>query len=107
MSATVKNGTPLHGPSLCETCTRAQMTKGYRESEEVVICQATYPELRVTFPVRECSRYVSKGRQLLRDMEEIAWVLTARGPKRKAGFVPPVERKQEERQIELILDQEK
>lgn len=107
MSANVKNGTPLDGPSLCETCTRAQITKGYRESEEVVICQATYPEFRVAFPVRECSRYVSKGRQLLRDMEEIAWVLTARGPKRKAGFVPPVEGNKEERQIEMILDQEK
>lgn len=49
MSVKVKNGTPVYGPSLCETC-----------------------EMQVKFPVRECSRYVSQGRQRLRDMEEIA-----------------------------------
>jgi hypothetical protein len=41
MSVNVKNGTPTHGPSLCDTCSRSLVVKGYRQSEHVVICQAT------------------------------------------------------------------
>lgn len=104
MSGKVKNGTPVYGPSLCETCERALLVKGYRESEQVVVCQAAWPEMQVMFPVRECSRYVSQGRQRLRDMEEIAWTLVPRGPKRKAGFVAPHGPDGDKREIELVLD---
>lgn len=104
MSVNVKNGTPMHGPSLCETCMRAHLVKGYRESEVVVICGYTTPELRVTFPVRECSGYASKGRKSLREMEEIAWTLVPRGPKRQAGFVSPGAPTEGEREIELVLN---
>jgi hypothetical protein len=80
--------------------------KGYRESEQVVVCQAAWPELQVMFPVRECSRYVSQGRQRLRDMEEIAWNLVPRGPKRNAGFVAPSGEDEEVREIELVLKED-
>jgi hypothetical protein len=106
MSVKVKNGTPVYGPSLCETCERALIIKGYRESEQVVVCQAAWPELQVMFPVRECSRYVSQGRQRLRDMEEIAWNLVPRGPKRNAGFVAPSGEDEEVREIELVLKED-
>jgi hypothetical protein len=86
MNVKVKNGTPVYGPSLCEACERALLVKGYRESEQVVVCQAAWPEMQAMFPVRECSRYVSQGRLLLREMEEIARTLVPRGPKRKAGL---------------------
>jgi len=106
MSVNIKNGTPTHGPSLCDTCFRSLVVKGYRESEKVVICQATWPEKQLLFPVRECSTYEDKGRQTLRQMEEIAWTLTPRGPKRQAGFVAPGEAKEGDREIELVLDDE-
>ena len=107
MGIHVKKGTPLHGESLCTTCTHAHIAKGYRESEEVVVCQATSPELRISFRVRECSRYTETRRQTLYEMEKIAWVLQSRGPKRKAGFLSPKERLESEDEIELILnDQE-
>jgi hypothetical protein len=61
MTVKVKNGTPVYGPSLCETCERALIVKGYRESEQVVVCQAAWPEMQLKFPVRECSRYASQG----------------------------------------------
>jgi len=44
MDIHIKNGTPLHGESLCATCMHAHTVKGYSESEEMVVCQATYPE---------------------------------------------------------------
>ena len=39
-------------------------------------------------------------------MEEIAWTLTPRGPKRPAGFVAPGEVKEGDRENELVLDDE-
>lgn len=105
MSVKVKYGTPMHGPSLCETCERAHVMKGYRESEFVVICRATYdPQLRVTFNVRECSSYVGLGRKRLDDMEEIAWTLVPRGSKRQAGFVAPRSSTNDQREIELVVN---
>jgi hypothetical protein len=106
MDVYVKNGTPLNRPSLCETCTQALITRGYRESDEVVVCQATYPDRRVRFPVRECSRFTDKTGQTLREMHEIAWVLAPRGSKRQAGFLTPDECGTDEDEIELILDSE-
>jgi hypothetical protein len=104
MAFHVKNGTSPHRPSLCETCTRAQVTRGYRESEMLVICRATDPEFQVRFPVRDCSSYSDRTRQTLYDMEQIAWVLQPRGPKRQAGFVSPGEKHGNDSEIELILD---
>jgi len=106
MSLNIRSATPTHGLSLCDTCSRSLVAKGYRESEQVVICQATWPERQVLFPVRECSRYSDKGRQTLCQMEEIAWTLTPRGPKRHAGFVAPGEVKESGREIELVLEDE-
>jgi hypothetical protein len=105
MSVNVKNGTPMHGPSLCETCESAHIVKGYRESELLVVCRATYePQRCVTFPVSECSSYVNKNRQTLYEMGKIAWTVAPRGPKRAAGFVAPGASIEDECEIELVLN---
>ena len=104
MDIRVKNGTPLHGESLCETCSQAHIARGFSESEKLVICQAVYPERRVLFKIRECTNYLEIKRQTLRQMEEIAWVLAPREGKRKAGFVPASEMETES-EIELILNE--
>jgi hypothetical protein len=104
MSVKVKNGTPLYGPPLCETCTNALIQKGYRESEELTLCGANYPAFRVPFRVRECTAYIDKTRQDLTAMERIAWILAPRGPKRQAGFVRASELRNEEEALELTLN---
>ncbi len=104
MEVRIKNGTPLNGESLCETCYRAHIARGFSESQVVVVCQATYPERRVTFKVRDCSNYLEIKRQTLKQMEEIAWVLMPREGKRKAGFVP-VSELEKEPEIELFLSE--
>jgi hypothetical protein len=107
MSLNVKGGTPVYGPSLCETCERALTVKGYRENEKIVVCQAMWPEREVEFPVQECSSYTSKGRESLYEMKKIAWMLQPRGPKRQAGFVAPSHDDDEDDcEIELVLDEE-
>ena len=62
MSVHIKDGTPLHGPSLCDTCSRAHIEKGYRTSERLVICKAQEPVHRVTFAISDCSDYQDKNR---------------------------------------------
>ena len=107
MSVKVKGGTPVYGPSLCETCERALTVKGYRENEKLVVCQAMWPEREVKFPVQECSGYASKGRESLDEMKKIAWMLQPRGPKRQAGFVAPShDDDKDESEIELVLKEE-
>ncbi|HXW55200.1 MAG TPA: hypothetical protein VEJ67_05585 [Candidatus Cybelea sp.] len=106
MEIRVKNGTPIHGPSLCDTCSRAHIERGYSASEKVVICRAVDPAHEIKFPVRDCTDYIDRTRQTLWQMEQMAWVLTPRGPKRKAGFSPPAKRQEREEHIELIFDSE-
>jgi hypothetical protein len=107
MAINVKNGTSRYGPSLCDTCVHAHIERGYRESEAAVFCQATWPEHRVQFRVRECSSYLETKRQSLKQMEEMAWLLSPRGPKRIAGFTAPAEVHKDDDEIEIVLNREK
>jgi hypothetical protein len=107
MAINVKNGTPIHGPSLCETCTNAHIAKGYRASEKLVVCTAHEPARQVRFSVCRCTDYRDRARQSLWEMERIAWLLSPRGPKLRAGFTPPSEQRKDEDEMELILDHEK
>ena len=103
MSVYVKNGASRGNSSLCESCVNGHIERGYRENEEMIICEATYFGHRVYFRVRECSNYTERKRQRLCDMEEIAWILEPRGGKRVAGFVAPGEERKDAEEIELII----
>lgn len=107
MNANVNNGTPFHGPSLCETCTHAHIERGYRASEKRVFCAAHEPAHAVPFAMHECTSYRDKTRQSLWEMEQIAWVLAPRGSKREAGFIRASELRKKTDDVELILDHEK
>jgi hypothetical protein len=104
MGIYIKNGTAPDGPSLCETCSRAFVARGYRESEIIVVCQAMEPERRISFRVRECSRYTDKTRQTIYEMEKIALVLDPKEIRREAGFLPLDEVSKRDENVELILD---
>lgn len=104
MTLNVKNGTPMHGPSLCGTCTNAHIEKGYRASEKLVVCTAHEPAHPVQFSVRECTDYRDRTRQSLWEMEKIAWLLAPQGSKRKAGFTVTADVQKGDDEIELILN---
>jgi len=104
MGVYVKNGTPLSGPSLCETCVNAHIARGYRDSDELVIFRFTYPEHRVRFRVRHCSDYTEIKRQSLERMEKIAWTVMAKGTRRRTGFVRPGAADEGAGEIELIIE---
>jgi len=106
VSVYIKDGSPLDGPYLCESCTHGFVTRGYRECEATVVCQASYPDRRVAFRVRECSHYVNRISKTLKEMEEIAWVLPQKGSKRNAGFLGPNEDPQDKDKLELIWNRQ-
>lgn len=104
MSLHVKNGTPMHGPSLCEACVFAHVKSGFRESEVLVVCVAAEPAHRVPFSIRECSVYRDKTRPSVYEMGKIALIITPRDPK-CTGFVHVSEFAKEQVEIELPLDE--
>jgi hypothetical protein len=104
MGIHVKNGTPMHGPSLCETCAFAHVKRGFRESEMFVVCVAAEPAHRVPFLIRECSVYRDNTRPSIYEMEKIALTVKPRDPKR-TGFVHASELAKEDSEIELKLDE--
>jgi len=108
MSVYIKNGTPLHGPSLCETCTYAHIVKGYRESETISMCTYGSPTVKISFPVRECTSHTDKTHEPLYEMKKAAWELLPRGSKRQAGFYAPGTSENEgSDDLELILSKKK
>jgi hypothetical protein len=106
MSIYVKNGTPVGKPSLCESCSRAFIARGYSETELVVVCNAPWRGMRMIFPVRACTAFVEKNKPTIVEMEEIALVLDRVALKRDAGFVRVSENENnnDAKQIELILN---
>ncbi len=68
----VRNGTPVGNEHLCETCTWGQFMSGYRESDVLVICTNTSPNMRVPFVVHECSEHQDKNRPDWDQMTKLA-----------------------------------
>ena len=68
----VKNGTPVGNQHLCKSCTWCQYTTGFRESDMLVICTNTNPNVKVTFVVHQCSEYLDRNRPDWDQMEELA-----------------------------------
>ena len=83
----IKTGTTGDAVSLCHSCDHSLVAKGVRECDEIVMCMRTYFEIRIPFPVRECSCLSDKHSPSKRDMEEIAWILLPKSIERKVGFV--------------------
>jgi hypothetical protein len=68
----VNGGSSIGSRSLCRACSHAHILNGYRESEMMVVCTATYPDFPVPFVVRECSGYNDKAKPDWEQMEKLA-----------------------------------
>jgi hypothetical protein len=85
----VKGGTPVGTASLCRTCSHAQILIGYRESEMMVVCTATYPDFVVPFVVRECTGFNDKAKPDWDQMEKLAIDVAPVSFAKKVGFRSP------------------
>jgi hypothetical protein len=70
----VKSGTPpMSVQSKCESCMHAQILRGFRESEEIVYCTASYgPPLAIPFKVYQCTSHMGRTRPTWKQMEDLA-----------------------------------
>lgn len=83
----VKNGTPIGGTHLCRTCDWGQFMTGYRESDLLVMCTNTNPNIVVPFTMYECSEYQDKHKPDWKQMQSLAInIAPVRVSTRTAGF---------------------
>lgn len=88
----VKNGTPVGNTPLCINCSWGQCITGFRESDRLVICNKTSPNLIVPFTVLECTSFEDKHRPDWRQMQNLAIeIQPVRVSARTAGFSPLVD----------------
>jgi hypothetical protein len=83
----VYGGTPVGNESRCDTCAHGRIIQGYAESERIVVCDAMYPAMRVTFKVMQCSMYEDRRLPDWGKMKEIAWEIRSKSAGSVAGFV--------------------
>jgi len=88
----IKNGTPVGSEHLCERCSWSQYMTGYRESDRLVICNKTNPNITVPFVVLECTGFDDKFRPDWNQMQKLAIdIQPVRVSSRTAGFSTLVE----------------
>jgi hypothetical protein len=68
----VKDGTSVGNLHLCKSCSWGQVIAGYRESDLLVICMNTSPNIAVPFTVFDCSEFSDKRKPTWDEMEKLA-----------------------------------
>ena len=58
---------------------------GYRESEQVIMCDSVHPNIVVPFAMHDCSGYYDKNRPSWKEMKDFAIAVTP-GPLKPVGF---------------------
>jgi hypothetical protein len=85
----VRNGTPVGHAHLCKRCEWGQFITGFRESDQLVICTRTDPNIAVPFTVFDCSEFSDKLKPTFEQMTKLAIVVDpARVSQRTRGFQP-------------------
>ncbi len=84
-SIRIKNGTPICGDSLCESCTYSMILKGYRETEELVFCNYS-TLIRVPFKIYKCNVHTDKGMPTWEQMKDMAIDVKPISSAKPAGF---------------------
>ena len=83
----VLGGTPAGTDSLCRSCTRGHVIKGFRAAEDEIFCRFFFIEREIRFAVSECTFFEDRRLASKSEMEEIAWFLTSRKAGRSVGFI--------------------
>lgn len=100
----ISGGTPVSGKSLCTTCKQAVRIVG-QNCEEVILCHLfarSGTKGPVPFRVASCGEYHPSNMPWKYEMEEMAWIITAkkRGP---TGFNQP----QDDEIMEVVINKPK
>jgi hypothetical protein len=83
----VRNGTPVGNKHLCKRCSWSQIVNGYRESDLLVVCTNTNPNMVVPFTVFDCSEFSDKHKPTWEQMNKLAIEIEpTRASARTRGF---------------------
>ena len=85
----VQDGTTFGGADMCATCRYAFKRKGAQTGFDQTRCNAVQNSPIVPVKMASCSAYLEKGRMSLGEMNEVAWIVEARG--KSIGFLSPEE----------------
>jgi len=89
MSLTIKiqEAPPQDGESLCRTCRYAHIQRGFRQSEETVLCGYidTAPRL-MKFKVASCTDYINRTLPARWELEDLALLINVEPARKRAGF---------------------
>lgn len=82
----IKWALPQEGEPLCRTCRHAHIQRGFRESEEAILCGFASPLRTIPFKVAECSDYSNRTVPERWEMERMALLLNVPRARKPAGF---------------------
>jgi len=82
----IKWALPPEGEALCRTCRHAHIQRGFRESEEVILCGFGTPLREVPFKVAECTDFSSRTVPERWEMERMALLLNVPRARKPTGF---------------------
>ncbi len=78
--------TPDNELNICITCRWGTRLRGAAESTELIHCAEL--ETFIRFKVTECSSHEDKTKVTLKNLYEVAWILSTDAKKQSIGFTP-------------------
>jgi len=84
----IKWARPPEGETLCRTCRHAHIQRGFRESEESILCGYGTPLRSVPFKVAECTDYADRCVPERWEMERMALLINVPRARKPTGFRP-------------------
>ena len=82
----IKWALPPEGETLCRTCRHAHIQRGFRESEETILCGYSTPLRALAFKVAECTDYADRCVPERWEMERMALLINVPQARKPAGF---------------------
>ena len=87
MTTKIKGALPPEGETLCRSCRYAHIQRGFRESEESILCCFFAPPVRaVSFEVAECSDFADRTAPTRWEMERMALTINVPRARKPTGF---------------------
>jgi hypothetical protein len=86
MTFKIKWALPPEGETLCRTCRHAHIQRGFRESEESILCGYSTPLRVVSFKVAQCTDYADRCVPERWEMERMALLINVPQARKPTGF---------------------
>jgi hypothetical protein len=108
MTMKIRWALPPEGETLCRTCRYAHIQRGFRESEETILCCFGTPMRTVPFKVAECTDFADRCVPERWELEKMALLINvprarkATGFRSAAGFAARAEQEEEDESVSVM-----